>query len=173
MLTTNQKGAIAEAKIAAAALEEGIGVFRPLADERYDLVFDTRPELLRVQCKWARVSNGAVVLRSYSSRRTLGGMVNTIYTEAEIDALAAYCPDLEECYLVPAALVAGRRIIHLRFGPSANNQRERINWAAQYRLGAIAQLGERPAGSREAVGSSPTSSTPEAAAAVASPSRPD
>jgi hypothetical protein len=51
MLTTNQKGALAEAKIVAAAAETGIGVSRPLADERYDLIFDLRPQLLRVQCK--------------------------------------------------------------------------------------------------------------------------
>ena len=28
-------------------------VSRPLGDERYDLIFDLRPELLRIQCKWA------------------------------------------------------------------------------------------------------------------------
>ena len=44
-----------------------------------------------------------------------------------------------------------------------------IHWAADFELGAIAQLGERRAGSAKAVGSSPTSSTSEAtAAAVAS-----
>jgi hypothetical protein len=53
MLTTNQKGAVAETAIALAALELGIGVYRPLADERYDLILDLRPKLLRVQCKWA------------------------------------------------------------------------------------------------------------------------
>jgi hypothetical protein len=41
-MTTDQKGAIAEACIAAEAIKLGIGVFRPLADERYDLIFDTR-----------------------------------------------------------------------------------------------------------------------------------
>jgi hypothetical protein len=34
LLTTNQKGAIAEAKVAAKAVELGFGVARPLADER-------------------------------------------------------------------------------------------------------------------------------------------
>jgi PD-(D/E)XK endonuclease len=51
MLTSDQKGAIAEAAIARAAIELGIGVARPLADQRYDLIFDLRPRLLRVQCK--------------------------------------------------------------------------------------------------------------------------
>jgi hypothetical protein len=53
VLTTDQKGAIAEAPIALAAIELGIGVSRPLGDERYDLIFDLRARFLRVQCKWA------------------------------------------------------------------------------------------------------------------------
>jgi hypothetical protein len=48
MLTTNQKGALAEAKIVAAAMELGFGVARPLGDERYDLIIDLRSRLLRV-----------------------------------------------------------------------------------------------------------------------------
>ena len=38
----------------------GIGVSRPLDDERYDLILDLRPRFFRVQCKWA-VRRGDVV----------------------------------------------------------------------------------------------------------------
>ncbi|HTR32919.1 MAG TPA: hypothetical protein VMH47_03490 [Gaiellaceae bacterium] len=38
MLTTDQKGIVAETNIAAVALAAGVGVARPLGDERYDLV---------------------------------------------------------------------------------------------------------------------------------------
>src|SRR5437588_11993735 len=52
-MTPNQKGAIAEAAIAWQATKLGIGVLKPLGEgERYDLVLDLRPRLLRVQCKW-------------------------------------------------------------------------------------------------------------------------
>src|SRR3954470_17527611 len=51
MLTTNQKGAVAETAIAHEAIKLGIGVYRPVADERADLILDLRPRLLRVQCK--------------------------------------------------------------------------------------------------------------------------
>jgi hypothetical protein len=40
VLSTNQKGAIAEGEITSAAIRLGIGVFRAVADERYDLVLD-------------------------------------------------------------------------------------------------------------------------------------
>jgi PD-(D/E)XK endonuclease len=52
-LSTNQKGAIAEASIAREAIKLGIGVLRPDADERFDFIFDLRPRLVRVQCKSA------------------------------------------------------------------------------------------------------------------------
>ena len=53
-MTTDQKGAIAEAAIAAAALKLGIDVYRPVAEGgRYDMIFDLEASLLRVQCKWS------------------------------------------------------------------------------------------------------------------------
>ena len=56
MLTTDQKGAAAELAISHLAAELGVGVFKPLLDgEPYDLIFDFRPRLVRVQCKWRLV----------------------------------------------------------------------------------------------------------------------
>ena len=55
VLTTDQKGAIASSQSPRAA-ELGVGVFKPLTDgERYDLIFEIGPRLMRVQCKWARL----------------------------------------------------------------------------------------------------------------------
>ena len=50
--------------------------------------------------------------------------------------------------------------MYLRLAPAANNQAAAINWAADFDLGAIAQLGERRAGSAKVRGSIPLSSTP-------------
>src|SRR5207248_954519 len=51
VLTTNQKGAVAEAEIAAEAIRLGIGVWRPVSDhERYDLILDVGGRLVRTQC---------------------------------------------------------------------------------------------------------------------------
>ena len=76
----------------------------------------------------------------------------------EIDAVAAYCGELDRCFLIPGGLVAGKYMLHLRLGPARNSQRAAINMADDYDLGAIAQLGERSDGIRKVVGSSPTSS---------------
>jgi hypothetical protein len=162
--TPSQKGAIAETAIAAAAVELGIGVFRPVGEgERYDLIFDLRPQLVRVQCKWA-VRDGAVVsVRCQSNRRTASGFLARAYTRDEIDAIAAYCRELRQCYFLPISLVDGRREVYLRLSPAKNNQTSGVNFAVDYELGAIAQLGERLHGMQEVAGSSPASSTDKAA----------
>ena len=155
MLTSDQKGSIAEAAIALAAIELGIGVFKPISDgERYDLIFDLRPQLLRVQCKFAVRRTDVMVVHCYSSRRTAAGLARRPYSDDEIDAFAAYCPDPRRCYFLPVAEFRGRLAIQLRLSRPRNNQQRRINWAREYefeaklrRLGAVAQLGERRAGS--------------------------
>ena len=172
MLTTNQKGAIAEAKIAAAALEIGIGVLRPLADERYDLILDLRPRLLRVQCKWAVRRGEVVVVTCRTNRRGPGGFIWRTYDAGEIDAIAAYCSELRTCYLLPPEMSVETVTVQLRLSPTLNNQRAGINWARDFEFaatlsrlnGPIAQLGERDAGSVEAAGSSPAGSTGSEAA---------
>ena len=170
MLTPTRKGNIAEIAIAAAATKLDLGVLKPLGEgERYDLVLDMRPKLLRVQCKWAQRKGPVVAVHTGTCRRVSGGYLRTTYSREEVDAVAAYCEALDRCYLLPISLIAGQSHIHLRFAPARNNQRALVNWAHDYELGAIAQLGERRHGMAEAVGSSPTSSTSEAtASAVAS-----
>ena len=71
-----------------------------------------------------------------------------------------YSPETDRCYLLPIEAVGDRSLVHLRLRPTANNQQVAIKYAAHYELGAIAQLGERRAGSAKAGGSNPPSSTP-------------
>ena len=53
MLTSNDKGNIAEAAIALEAIKLGIDVLKPVAEHgRYDLALDIGGRLLRAQCKW-------------------------------------------------------------------------------------------------------------------------
>jgi PD-(D/E)XK endonuclease len=135
--------------------------------ERYDLIFDVRPRLLRVQCKWGMHDGDVVVVRCCRNRRTRDGLIQRLYTSDEIDAFAVYCGELDECYFLPVDLVAGQKTIRLRLGPTKNNQSEGIRWARQYEFaatlsgrGAIAQLGERRRGTPKVAGSSPAGSTP-------------
>jgi PD-(D/E)XK endonuclease len=158
-LSTNQKGAIAEAAITAEAIRLGIDVYRPAVEGgRYDLILGFGPKLLRIQCKWAGQYGDVLRVTLRTSRYTPRGYVYTKYRSDEFDAVAAYCLEQGECYLLPMSVVAGRNVIYLRLAPTKNNQVLRVHFAEQYRLGAIAQLGERLAGSQKVAGSSPASS---------------
>jgi len=141
-LTTDQKGAIAELAIAHAAAALGVGVFKPLTDgERYDLIFDLRPRLVRVQCKWASRRGDALVVRCRSCRRSRVGLVHRGYTSSEIDAIAAYSGEVNRCYFLPFEEFDSRSVVQLRLAPSRNNQRAGINWADEFafeaRLGGL------------------------------------
>ena len=141
IVDSNHKGNVAEAAIALAATKLGIPVLRPLAEHtRYDMVFDLPSGLARVQCKWASRRGEVVFVNLSGFRLTSTGYVRTRYTAEEIDAVAAYCEELDESYYLPIAKIAGMRGISLRLMPTRNGQRAGLNWAADYRLGAVAQL---------------------------------
>jgi prevent-host-death family protein len=161
----NHRGAVAEAAIALEAAKAGVEVLRPVADHcRYDLVFDVGGRLYRVQCKSAQIRRETVVIKLVSSWHTPAGYVRTTYSPGELDLVAAYCHETGEAYVLPFDLVAGMTGVQLRLSPPKNAQRAAIHYAADYELpGAVAQLGERSAGSRKVVGSSPISSTPPGA----------
>ena len=132
-MTSDQKGAIAESAVLHAAVKLGIGVSKPLSDgERYDLVFDLRPRLIRVQCKWATRRGQVVCVRCCSSRRGRERHLRRCYTSEEVDAIAAYCPDVERCYLLPASIIDGRAELSLRLGSTKNGQQLGIRWATEF-----------------------------------------
>ena len=167
-MDANWKGAIAEMKIATAAIELGIPVLKPMTERgRYDLGLEIGGRILRVQCKWGALDDAQAVLtvnlQTYSL--TFSGHRRASYTEQEIDLLAVYCAGIDRCYLLPSTLVAGRRQISLRLASARNGQRACLNLAADFEFsGAVAQLEERDAGSVEVRGSSPLSSTVSAGA---------
>jgi hypothetical protein len=149
-LTTNQKGALAEAAITKAAVETGVIVSRPIQDAPYDLILDLPSGLIRVQCKWAILADDVVTVRCRRCRRGPNGFIHRGYDSNEIDAIAAYCLELDACYLLPLEMSVGRAAVALRVAPTRNNQRRKIHWAEDYAFaatlttpGPIAQLGER------------------------------
>jgi PD-(D/E)XK endonuclease len=136
MLSTDQKGALAEAKIAAAAIELGVGVSKPISPLPYDLVFELGKRLLRVQCKWAVLHGQTIELRCRRCRRGPSGLIHQRYDDGAVDAFAAYCNALDRCFFVPAAVVAGRVVVALRVAPTRNNQLALVNWADDFSFAA-------------------------------------
>jgi prevent-host-death family protein len=163
VLSTNQKGGIAETAITAAATKLHIPVLRPVVEHgRYDLAFEIGEDILRVQCKWGGLSDGGAIIKVNltSSWCTPTGYAYRPYEEDEIDLVAVYCGDLDRCYLLPRGLAVNRRAIYLRLTPPKNGQRACINLASDFEFdGAVAQLVEHLNGIQRARGSSPLSST--------------
>lgn len=132
-LTSDQKGTIAETAIVHAAVKIGVGVLKPVNDGlRYDLVFDLGSRLLRIQCKTAARRGDVLTIPFYSTRRSANGFTKHLYSRAEVDAIAAYSPDVERCYLISFDRFAGRSCIQLRLASTRNNQKRRIHWATTY-----------------------------------------
>ena len=147
MLTTNQKGAIAEAAVALQAVRLGIDVYRPVVEGgRYDLIFALDSGLLRIQCKWAARHGDVVVVRCISCRRGREGFVRRRYTADEIDAFAAYCMDVDRCFILPIDRFPASSAIQLRLGPTRNNQKAGVNWADDYDLVRLNLDGSLPEG---------------------------
>lgn len=158
---SNQKGNIAELAIAKEAARLGIDVLRPLTEHgRYDLALDIRGTIVRIQCKWGDSDGDVIRARISSSYHSpTRGYVKATYDATEIDAIAVYCGELDECFLIPIDRIAGQWAIHLRLKPARNGQRAALHFADEFRLGAVAQVEERYRGTVEAEGSSPSSST--------------
>jgi prevent-host-death family protein len=138
-LDRNRKGNIAEAAVVFHAARLGIQVFRPLSEHgRYDLVLDVGGSLHRVQCKWAQRIGDVVSVKLVGNRLTPAGYVRTKYQSGEIDAVAAYCGDLDRCYYLPSGLVTDRNAISLRLAATKNGQTAGLHWAADYELSVVA-----------------------------------
>jgi PD-(D/E)XK endonuclease len=133
MLTTNQKGALAE------CIKLGVPVCRPIDDQRYDLVLDLGTRFLRVQCKWAARRHDVIEIRCRRCRRGPSGLIHERYAADEIDALAGYCAATGACYLLPYELSVERAAVYLRLEPTKNNQSAGVRWARDYDFAAKMQ----------------------------------
>src|SRR3954451_24632792 len=123
MLKPSDKGAIGETAITAAAVQLGVRVWLPVQEGgRYDLIFGIEDRLLRVQCKWGRLADDLILVRTSTCRHTPRGSVKTTYSANEIDAISVYCAALNRCFFLPIEEVAGSWTVHLRLTPARNNQ---------------------------------------------------
>jgi hypothetical protein len=138
---SNSKGNVAEMAIATAATKLGIDVSKPLVEHaRYDLIFDLGAHLARVQCKWVPRRGDVIPVGFITNRRGPDGFIRTRYTADEIDAIAAYCEELDTCYYLPIDEIGDRGTVQLRLTPPRNGQRASVTFAADQEFGAVAQL---------------------------------
>jgi PD-(D/E)XK endonuclease len=121
MLTTEQKGQIAFLKVQAQALLKNATVLLPTMPRRYDLVLQWQGRFHRCQVKYADArsmhSQGAAPLDLRKRKKT--------YSQAEIDAILVYLPQIDKVIWLPPALFHEKTVLYLRWLPAKNNQRRR------------------------------------------------
>jgi hypothetical protein len=116
-----------------------VPVLKPVNDgTRYDLVFELGGRFLRVQCKWAQRVGEVVIIRCHSCRRGKQGLIHRPYTADEVDVIAAYCAELDRCFVVPVDRTR-QSAIQLRLAPTRNNQNKGVNWAENFDFAATLQ----------------------------------
>jgi PD-(D/E)XK endonuclease len=135
MAPLKEKGDLAELKVACDLMDRGWGIAVPWGENcDFDLIAYRGGALERVQVKYSRAKNDVIPVNCYSQSLTNGRVRQTKrYTAATIDWIAVYEPTANRCFYVPASeLGDGRRLIHLRVGPTRNHQRQRIRYAEDY-----------------------------------------
>lgn len=124
-------GARSEMAVASALMRVGMDVYVPFfaPHSRVDMVAARGAELLRVQCKSARVSGGSLFFSTCSNT----GNLPLDYRD-QVDVFGVFASALDLVYLVPVA-DAPVRGCSLRLEPARNNQQTGIRWAADYLVG--------------------------------------
>lgn len=120
-----------EGFVLAALLSAGHSVLTPFGGGlRYDLAIDTGDGIKRIQCKTARMRDGALFFKTASWQRDT--KEKTTY-QGSADLFGVYCPSNSKCYLVPVSDV-GVNEASLRLSESKNNQKKGVRWAKDYEI---------------------------------------
>ena len=102
-MDTQTKGDWAELRVASAIRRLDYTVLVPFTEsEQYDLGVDTGDRFIRVQVKYAKLQdNDTIKVSCLGTNSSKTGNNTTFYTEDQIDGIAAFCGDLEQCFWIP------------------------------------------------------------------------
>ena len=109
-MDTKLKGDVAEQAAILQALKRGWGVLRPIGDRLpYDLVFDVKGALVKVQVKlaWFYPARGNYVVDSRRTRTNRRVMVRRRYRRTDFDFASVYLADRDLFYVFPVAVFTG------------------------------------------------------------------
>lgn len=137
-MNTVRKSDIAEQAVSLDLLKRDFQVALPFSTScDWDLLLVRPGETFcveRIQVKYAEAKKGVIPVRARTHSNTSAKQTSRAYTSADIDWMGVYCPDVNQCYYVPASVLDdGKEILHLRLYPSQNNQVQGIRWAHEYR----------------------------------------
>jgi hypothetical protein len=132
MANTTFKGEEAVQRVILRAIQVNVAASRPVLEGgRYDLVLDIAGFLRKVQVKYAgQGARGVVkVLVASTSCR---GKKGKVYADHEVDLIFAYSPATNKIYKLPPEVWRGKRVVHLRYEPTKNNQKRGLIDATKF-----------------------------------------
>jgi hypothetical protein len=136
MLSTTQKGDIAETAILAALTELGHPVSVPLAGAtRYDCIVDLPAGLTRVQIKHGRVTDDHVEASLKRTNPNHNEYKQSYYKPDEIDAFAIHAPKIERSFWIPFD-DAPKAKVRIRYRGQPDIDHPSVRWAADHALEA-------------------------------------
>jgi len=103
-MSTKLRGDVAEQAAILHALKRGWGVLKPIGDRlSYDLVFDVKGILVRIQvkCAWFDEPRGSYVVDNRRTKTNRRVMLREVYTSSDFDFALAYLPDRDLFYVFP------------------------------------------------------------------------
>ena len=133
--TYTQLGIIGESAVLNEFVRLGLQCYLPYGDlEKSDIVVSFKGTLKRIQIKSVySVTDGYINVHITSRARTQ----NYKYNADEIDYIAIYSYELNQCFLVPIEEVEGLTQIKLRIDAPKNNNSVNIRWAKDYALSKV------------------------------------
>jgi hypothetical protein len=82
-------------------VKKGYGILLPMTEhETFDLVAYKEGKFLRVQVKYRRARNGAILVPFKSSWADRHGVHTAFMDKTNVDLVCVYCPDTDRCYYV-------------------------------------------------------------------------
>lgn len=131
---SKSKGDISESKVLSRLIELGHNVLIPFGDNcRYDMVVEKDQSFYTIQVKTGRYIDGNVEFSSLSvNHNSNKGYIKKNYDE--IDFIAVYCPQLDECYICDTDNIPNISDVKLRIDPPKINRNVGIRWAKDYKL---------------------------------------
>lgn len=130
-MTSHQKGYIAEQKVKLHAIEIGWNAAKPEMEARYDLILDDQSRLYRVQVKFVDTWMGNALHIDLRKECRNNG-IKKRYTQKEIDAVAVYCPRMDELLWIPAVIVDGKTTLNLRIHETKNGQKRGVRYVRDF-----------------------------------------
>ena len=128
ILSTEQKGQIALAKVLIEAARKGVVVSQPTTPARYDLILDMGGSFHRAQVKYA----GGKSPRSQGAVRLDLRKRKKCYTREEVDVLLVYVPGIDKVCWFPADLFHNRTGLFVRLLPARNGQKSKCLMADEF-----------------------------------------